>query len=147
MIYASQDDRKLLERRSLDAAQHNTEPSKTQQGPAHDCDINNIAKAFGLSGKNAFVPPEVFDPQYYADLSEAPDLQTALNLVRDAENQFMRLPAELRRRFNDSPVTLWNFVQDPANAQMAVELGLLKAPPPIVVPGANTAVSAEAETA
>lgn len=118
-------DLKERERRSREAAQVNDEPSKTLQAPAHEADINNIAKAYGLTGKRLPIPPEIFDPRHYADLSEAPSLQEALNLVREAESQFMRLPPDLRRMFHDSPAVLWDFVQNPANAEKAVELGLL----------------------
>lgn len=118
---------KELEKRSLASATLNTEPSKAIQGPALEADINYIAKSYGLSGKNMPVPPEIFDPRFYIDQGDAPpDLQTALNLVRDAENQFMHLPAGLRRKFDDSPAVLWDWLQIPQNHKEAVTLGLLK---------------------
>jgi len=130
----SQANRNELERRSRDAAQTNLEPSKTVQGPAHDADINNIAKAYGLNGRNMPIPPAIFDPANYADLSEVPSLQDALNLVHDANDQFARLPADLRAMFNHDPAQLWEFVQDPRNGPKAVELGLLAERPSIVAP-------------
>lgn len=130
----AQTDRAALEARSRRAGLVTTEPSKTIQGPAHDADINTIAKNFGLFGKNLPIPPAIFDPDNYADLSEVPDLQTALNLVREANEQFGRLPADLRSMFNHDPAALWDFVQNPANADQAVELGLLSRRTPIVDP-------------
>lgn len=126
MSALQQTDREALERRSLEAAQVNLEPSLTLQGPAHDADINVIARSFGLGRGPMPVPPEVFDPRHYGDMSEVPSLQEALDLVREAENSFMRLPPELRKRFNDAPAALWEFVQDPNNWPEAVRLGLLK---------------------
>lgn len=139
--FISQSDLEALEERTRRAALVNDEPSKTIQGPTHDADINVIAKAFGLNARNMVIPPEVFDPANYMDMSEAPDLQTALNLVRDAQEQFAKLPAELRAMFNHDPVALWDFVQNPANGQKAVELGLLVSREPIVAPGASGEVS------
>lgn len=132
--FTSQADRDALEERSRNAAQANLDPSLTLQGPAHDADINTIAKAFGLNAKNMPIPPEIFDPRHYADLSEAPDLREILDLGLEAQRQFGRLPAELRAMFNHDPVALWDFVQNPANASKAVELGLLSVRPPVVAP-------------
>lgn len=121
-----QTDQAELERRSLDSHYASTDPSMTLQGPAHDADINTIAKVYGLNRGVMPIPPEIFDPANYADHSEVPDLQGALNLVLEADRQFMRLPPDLRRRFDDNPAVLWNFVNDPRNADEAVKLGLLK---------------------
>lgn len=144
---ADQRDQAGLEARSLACQQANTEPSKTLQGPTHECDINNIAKAYGLTGKNMIVPPEVFDPIHYQDLSEVPDLQTMLNLVKTAEQQFMQLPAEMRRQFHDSPAVLWDFVNDPRNADQAVEMGLLKRRENVPPTGSQTAPNANPDPA
>lgn len=135
-----QSDIKEREKRSLAAAQVNTEPSKTNQAAAADADINNIAKAYGLGRGPLPIPPEIFDPRHYADLSEVPDLREALDLVREAERQFMQLPPDLRRMFHDSPAILWDWVNDPINADKAVELGLLARmpdPAPIVPPAGS----------
>lgn len=135
-----QTDQKALERRSQETATRNTEPSKTIQGAAHDADINNIAKSFGLGRGPMPIPAEIFDPANYLDLEEAPEsLHDAMQRVREAESAFMRLPAELRRRFADDPGNLWEFLQNPANAQEAVDLGLLVAREPIASPRASQA--------
>lgn len=127
--YVRQDDQQLRELRSIAAQQINDEPSKTMQGPALEADVNYIAKAYGLTGKTLPIPPEAFDPSYYGDLSDVPDLATALNRIRDAEDHFMRLPPDLRRRFHDSPGVLWDFVNNPANSEESIALGLLHRPP------------------
>lgn len=107
--------------------------SLTQQQFAEDCDLNVLAYRFGLSGKP--LPVEAIDPSYYGDLSDVPDLRTALDLVNDAKNKFLELPSKLRNRFDNSPAKLWAFVNDPENADEAVRLGLLarfqdETPPP-----------------
>lgn len=96
----------------------------TQQQFAEDCDLNVLAHRFGLTGKP--LPVEAIDPSYYGDMTNVPDLRTALDLVNDAKNKFMELPSKLRNRFDNSPGKLWAFVNDPDNAEECVRLGLLK---------------------
>lgn len=129
-----QTDFAINERISRETATVNSEPSLTIQGPAAEADINYIAKAYGLTASGKLpVPAEAFDPRYYGDMSEAPrDLQSALELVRDAEKKFSMLPAEVRNRFNHNPAALWSFVQDPANREEAIKLGIMREAPPIV---------------
>lgn len=136
-IVRRQDDYEINEQISLATATRNDEPSKTLQGPAHDADINNIAKMYGLTQFSKMpLPPEAADPRYYGDLSDAPmDLQTAFDRVFQAQEHFDRLPADLRAKFNHSPAVLWDWLQDPGHHKEAVDLGILfKQPDPPVVP-------------
>lgn len=97
--------------------------SLTQQSFSEDADINVIVRRYGLD--NAKMPVAPIDPRYYGDFTDVPDLRTALDIVRDAENRFMDLPAALRSRFDNSAAKLWDFVSNPANAEESVRLGLL----------------------
>lgn len=97
--------------------------SLTQQSFTEDADINVLVKRFGLD--NAKLPVAPIDPRYYGDFTDVPDLRTALDIVRDAENRFMDLPAALRARFDNQPGKLWDFVNDPVNAEACIQLGLL----------------------
>lgn len=101
-------------------------PSKTQQSMSVDCDLNVLVKRFGIDKEP--LPPAVFDPSFYGDLPDGLDLRTALDRVRDANDRFMRLPAALRAYFHNDPATLWQFVNDPANAEECIRLGLLHRP-------------------
>lgn len=101
------------------------DPSLTQQQFTDDADINVIAKRFGLSE----VPVTPFDPSHFRDTTNDPDLRTVLELQNQAREDFMALPAKLRRRFHDSPQELWDFVQDPENHEEAVRLGILAQAP------------------
>lgn len=116
------------------AALYCEDPSLTQQQFVEDCDINVLARRFGLV--DSPMPVGSFDPAHYGDFSDVPDLRTALDLVNDAKNKFMALPAKLRERFNNQPGRLWDFVNDPENAEEAVRLGLL-ARQPIEPPAAS----------
>ncbi|WNK14973.1 MAG: internal scaffolding protein [Microvirus sp.] len=105
----------------------NTEESLTQQQFADDADINVLAYRYGLD--NQPMPTAPIDPSFYGDFTNVPDLRTAMDLVRDAENRFMDLPAKLRARFDNRPAKMWHFVNDPENADEAVRLGLLQRVP------------------
>lgn len=139
--------RHQLDQASQDAASIasgtvNDLPSRTLQGPAAEADINNIIRTYGSPAMFP-VPPQVADPRYYGDMTDVPDLQTALERIRDAAARFERLPATLRAKFNNSPADLYDFVHDPRNAKEAVSLGLLKekappAPPEPPTPPATT---------
>lgn len=138
MSYRQQDDLAAREDLSVETSTFNEEPSKTVQGPAVEADINFIAKTFGLGPSSRLpLPPEALDPSYYGDLREAPaDLQSAMNLVMDAQEKFSALPAELRAKFNHSPAAMWEWIHDARNHEEAVKLGILRALDPVPVPPA-----------
>lgn len=98
--------------------------SLTVQGPAQDADINVLVRRFGID--RAAMPVAPFDPSAYGDLSDVPDLGTALLRIKEASDRFAALPPLLRRRFGNDPVELWEFVNDPQNGDEAVSLGLLQ---------------------
>lgn len=105
---------------------------KTRQDQADDADINVIVKRFGLTGQLPQVPPKI---PLEADFREAGnfDLGAALRFVRGAEAAFMAFPADVRARFGNDPVQFVSFVEDPANKDECIKLGLIaKDPPPPV---------------
>lgn len=99
--------------------------SLTDQQFVQDADLNVIVKRMGL--QNADLPAPAVDPRFYGDFSEAPTtLADAIAIVDAARDRFLDLPAELRNRFQNDPVNLWSFVNDPRNLREAVKLGLLQ---------------------
>lgn len=96
----------------------------TQQEFAADADINEIVRRFGLTGQ---LPDNVRVPQY-GDFTGITDFESAMRAVRKAEEDFMELPAELRLRFNNDPQRLMEFLDNDANRDEAVKLGLVSAP-------------------
>lgn len=101
------------------------EESVTQQQFAEDADINVIVRRFGLTGE----VPEDFRTPKYGDFTHVSDFQTALNTVKEAEEEFMRLPAEVRARFQNNPQELLTFVENKDNRDEAIKLGLIPKPP------------------
>ena len=101
-----------------------TGESRTVQHFAKEADINEIMRRFGVT--DGAIPPAVTDPRYFGDFSDVPDFRQALDNVRNAEAAFAALPADLRRRFGNDPVELFQFVHDPKNLEESIKLGLLK---------------------
>jgi phage internal scaffolding protein len=96
------------------------DPSLTQQQFKDESDINTIVDRFMKTG---VMPNPVNMPQYL-DSDGIFDFQTAMNYVRQADENFMRMDAKLRSRFNNSPQEFLQFFADPANTEEAVRLGL-----------------------
>lgn len=67
----------------------------------------------------------------YGDFAAIPDYRDALNLVMDAQAQFMSLDASIRVKFDNDPAKFLDFIGNPANDADAVKLGLkaAKLPP------------------
>ena len=98
------------------------EPSLTVQSEANACDINLIVER-ARRGIMPITNPAI--PQF-GDFSDVPDYQTAFERVQAAQAAFDSLPAAVRRRFDNDPALLLNFLNDERNKAEAVELGLLE---------------------
>lgn len=107
---------------------YDTAPSRTKQEFTEECDINYIMKRFINSGYDPTVLPLPSRPGRYGDFTDMPDsYHAALNYVADTKSEFMKLPAELRSRFDNDPQLFLNFVMDPANSDELIRLGLAEA--------------------
>lgn len=96
----------------------------TRQEFAKDCDINTLMATYERTGHIVWLNKG--EPQYY-DASDVPDLRSALDAVAAAEAAFMRLPARVRKEFDNDPVAFVQFAEDPKNIDKMREWGL--APP------------------
>lgn len=97
------------------------DPSLTVQSFVEDADLNILAKRFGIT--NIPLAPISTDEPY--DNTALPELRDVLEARRDAANKFMELPLKLRKRFHNRPDELWEFINDPENAQEAIRLGII----------------------
>ena len=112
------------------------DPSLTQQQFAAESDINNIVDTFMKTGH---LPDPVSMPQY-VDYEGVFDFQSAMNVVRQADENFMRMDAKVRARFHNSPQEFLEFFADPANQDEAIRLGLAVAKPTVSVASAIDSV-------
>lgn len=106
------------------------EPDLTVQSFRDDADLNVLLRRFGVARE---LPRPDVRP-FYGDFSSAPDYQTALNMIQEADSAFAGLPAAVRARFRNNPGELVAFLQDERNLDEAVDLGLAvakPAPPPV----------------
>nr|WAE43568.1 MAG: internal scaffolding protein [Microviridae sp.] len=101
------------------------EESKTQQHFAEEVDINKIMERYNKTG--VVDVPEL--KGMFADVSDEVEYYAYKNAMIHAEEEFMKLPAALRRRFDDDPADLLMFLDDENNRKEAIELGLIAADP------------------
>lgn len=92
------------------------------QSAAEEADINTIVRRFGLTGQ---LPDQVSMPRY-GDFSGLPDFHAAMNLVRTTQEEFLRVPADVRARFGNDPQAFMEFLEDDRNRDEARRMGLLK---------------------
>lgn len=108
--------------------------SLTVQADAQQADINFIVKQFGLTSE---LPYGLSVPEY-ADYSDIPsDYHAALNFVRDSDEAFLTMPADVRSRFDNDAGNFLAFVSDSSNIEEATNLG-------IVIPRPSTPPASDA---
>lgn len=107
------------------------EPSLTKQSFKDECDINNIVKSF-RNVQDFLNLTENNRKGVYADLPDPFEYQDGLNMIIAAQASFDSMPAALRDRFKNDPAEFLAFVQDPANQDELIKLGLAtdNRPPP-----------------
>lgn len=103
------------------------EEDMCQQQFLEECDINTLVKRFGLTGT---LPQNVAMP-LVGDFTEVVDFHTAQNLVIQSQEEFMKLPADVRKRFGNNPGAVLEFLDDVSNRDEAIKLGLIPAPPEV----------------
>lgn len=99
----------------------NEEDSMTDPSFAPECDVNNIVKKYKNTGQITHLAKR---EGVYADVSTITDLLTATIQVQKASEAFKTIPAELRRKLNEDPAELIEFLNDPKNDEEAIYYGL-----------------------
>nr|QJB20813.1 MAG: internal scaffolding protein [Microvirus sp.] len=99
----------------------NEEDSLTDPSFASECNVNNIVKKFKNTGQITHLAKR---EGVYADVSTVTDLLTATIQVQKASEAFKTIPAELRRKLNEDPAQLIEFLNDPENDEEAIYYGL-----------------------
>jgi phage internal scaffolding protein len=107
-------------------AKGNDLPSRTKQEFKDECDINNIVKRYKKTG---VITHYKNTNGVYGDFSNPVDYQTALNSIMEANDMFMELNAELRKKFDNDPKKLIEFINDEKNRDEAIKLGIIEKPP------------------
>lgn len=120
--------------------------SLTEQEHAQEADINYIADRFMRTGEL----PQVLNLPTPGDFEGIFDFQSAMNLVKQAKDEFMQLPAKVRTRFDNDPQKLLQFMGDENNRAEAEFLGIVPKKEPVNETGterpATTATQGKART-
>jgi len=107
-------------------------PTRTKQQFSRDCDINNIMARYKVSG--VLVDPSVVNmarSPRYDDVSDAPSYHDMCTRIASINSVFGKLPADVRREFNNDPAVMLDYMADPDNLDRCVELGLLDGSSPV----------------
>lgn len=116
------DDVQNKEVRGTKFATVNNLPSKTNREDLEKADIRHIKKRFLVRGE--IENKSDVQPVTGQDLSNLPDLRTALDNVINAREKFMKLPRDARERFGNDPFQMLEFLSKKENQAEAVNLGL-----------------------
>jgi len=101
------------------------DPSLAVQSQKDEADINTIVRNFGITGK---LPVGVKVPSY-GDFSGIDDYRSAIEAVKAAEAEFLKVPSELRAKLGHDPQKFLEYCADPANREEMRKLGLVTETP------------------
>ena len=102
-----------------------TGESLTQQHFKEECDVINIIKRHD---RNGIIEHVQRGQARYGDFSEVADYREALDLVRDAQQEFMSVPSDIRKKFDNDPGKFYEFVSNPDNKEELKQMGFIETP-------------------
>ena len=102
-----------------------TGESLTQQHFKEECDVINIIKRHD---RNGIIEHVQRGQARYGDFSEVADYREALDLVRDAQEEFMSVPSDIRKKFDNDPGKFYEFVSNPDNKEELKQMGFIETP-------------------
>lgn len=103
----------------------NKKPSLTDQSYKESTDAKQIVKTFLKTGVLTNIN---HIEGKYADVSEVQDLYENMTKIKQVQKYFMDLPAEIRKKFDNDPQKMLEFVVDDNKEQEQIDLGLKKKP-------------------
>lgn len=98
-----------------------TGETRTVQYFKDECDINTIMSKYQSTGVIEHLTKRQGG---YGDVSAATCYQDALDIVEQAEEEFSNLPSSIRYKLDNDPAKFLDWINDPANLDEMVELGL-----------------------
>lgn len=105
-------------------------PSLTRQDFAEECDINAIMERYQHTG----VLPAGGEPFYYDFTTLPTTMMESMDVMRQATDAFMTLPAKVRREFDNDPAEFVDFASNPDNVEQMREWGLAEPKKALPVP-------------
>lgn len=122
------------------------EETLTEQSHVDEVDVNKIIKKHGMDviAKTR----ELMADNFRMDEIPTNDFHEALMIIQKASKTFTSLPSSVRKRFDNEPSKFLDFVQNPANNQAMVDMGLAvditpaePQPVPVVIQETTTTTS------
>lgn len=101
------------------------DPTLTQQQFKDESSLDFILQRYAQTG---ILPFNEVQPIFADLVGMTNDYHQALDIVLAAENAFYDLPSYLRERFSNDPKQLLRFLDDDANRDEAISLGLIPKP-------------------
>lgn len=95
-------------------------PSLTRQEFAEECDVNTIMERYEHTG----VLPAGGEAFYYDFTSLPTSMMESMDVMRNATEAFMTLPAKVRREFENDAASFVDFASDPENLPQMRTWGL-----------------------
>jgi len=111
-----------------------SDEGRTRQSMADECDVNLIMAKYQVTG--AIDHFSRHSARY--GFADSVSFHEAMTVVSEAERMFNDLPSVLRSRFQGDPGQFLDYVQDEANADEMIELGLRDPVPAQETPKART---------
>lgn len=101
----------------------------TQQHLAEDCDINNIILKHARGEAVNIIDPA---QMIYGDFTSLEDFHSTMNRLKRTEEAWEQMPANIKKRFNQNPGELIEFLNNDANREEAEQLGLVEKKQPLI---------------
>ena len=112
---------------------------RTEQHHIDTVNINNIIKRYKKTGLIEHVAQSAGQ---YGDYTTVNEYQQSLNLVKQAQENFMQVPAKIRTKFGNDPGRFFEFVTNPANQDEMIKMGLATDTRPQIAETENQSVEA-----
>jgi phage internal scaffolding protein len=122
---------------------HTEGESLTQQHFKEECDVVNIIKRHD---RNGIIEHVQRGQARYGDFSEVSDYREALDLVKNAQEEFMSIPSDIRKQFDNNPGKFYEFVSNPDNKDELIKMGFIEESQTAVAPSSATETTSASES-
>lgn len=95
--------------------------SLTQQQFAEESEINNIIRSHD---RNGIIEHINRGNAIYGDFSNITDLSDALEQIKDAQEEFLSIPSDIREKFQNDAGSFFKFASNPDNIDELRTMGL-----------------------
>ena len=119
-----------------------TGESMTQQHFAEESEINNILRSHDRNGVIEHIHR---GNSIYADFSGITDLSDALHQIKEAQQEFLNVPSEIREKFHNDAGQFFKFASNPDNLDELRSMGLANPKESVAMPTDNPAIPETAE--